>query len=148
MGKTGTTNNYRDALFLGSTYGPNGITVAVRIGFDDNRSLGETGGRAALPIFREVMLKTYQAKLVGPVPFFPANMESNIADYLNGNSPPKEVARLFNSPHAGDTEENRARLCRAPETLPPTNVCELPLTPLPVVYQRRDERGKIVFSNE
>jgi penicillin-binding protein 1A len=148
MGKTGTTNNYRDALFLGSTYGPNGITVAVRIGFDDNRSLGETGGRAALPIFREVMLKTYQAKLVGPVPFFPANMESNIADYLNGKSPPKEVARLFNSPHAGDTEENRARLCRAPETLPPTNVCELPLTPLPVVYQRRDERGKIVFTNE
>jgi len=148
MGKTGTTNNYRDALFLGSTYGPNGITVAVRIGFDDNRSLGETGGRAALPIFREVMLKTYQAKLVGPVPFFPANMESNIADYLNGNCVPKEVARLFNSRHAGDTEENRARLCRAPETLPPTNACELPLTLLPVVYQRRDERGKIVFTNE
>jgi penicillin-binding protein 1A len=40
MGKTGTTNNYRDALFVGSTFGPNGITVAVRIGFDDNRSLG------------------------------------------------------------------------------------------------------------
>jgi penicillin-binding protein 1A len=148
MGKTGTTNNYRDALFLGSTYGPNGITVAVRIGFDDNRSLGETGGRAALPIFREVMLKTYQAKLVGPVPFFPANMESNIADYLNGNSAPKEVARLFNSPHAGDTEENRARNCRVVETLPATNACELLLTTLPVVYQRRDERGKIVFTNE
>jgi len=148
MGKTGTTNNYRDALFLGSTYGPNGITVAVRIGFDDNRSLGETGGRAALPIFREVMLKTYQAKLVGPVPFFPANMESNIADYLNGNSATKEVARLINSSHAGEPEGDRARLCRAPETLPPTNACELPLTLLPVVYQRRDERGKIVFTNE
>jgi len=56
MGKTGTTNNYRDALFVGSTYGPDGITVAVRIGFDDNRSLGgmETGGKAALPVFREL----------------------------------------------------------------------------------------------
>jgi penicillin-binding protein 1A len=148
MGKTGTTNNYRDALFLGSTYGPNGITVAVRIGFDDNRSLGETGGRAALPVFREVMLKTYQAKLVGPVPSFPANMENNIADYLNGNSAPKEVARLFNSPHARDAEEDRARPCRAAATLPPTNACELPLTPLPVVYQRKDDRGKIVFTNE
>jgi hypothetical protein len=72
-------------------------------------------------------------------------MENNIADYLN--SAPKEVARLFNSPHAGDTEENRMRLCRAPETLAPMNACELPL-PLPVVYQRRDERGKIVFTNE
>ena len=56
MGKTGTTNSYRDALFLGSTFGPNGITVAVRIGFDDNRSLGgrESGALAALPVFREI----------------------------------------------------------------------------------------------
>src|ERR1700737_2513351 len=59
MGKTGTTNNFRDALFVGSTYGPAGITIAVRIGFDDNRSLGpkETGGRVALPVFQELMLK-------------------------------------------------------------------------------------------
>ncbi len=47
MGKTGTTNEFRDAIFVGSTYGPDGMTAAVRIGFDDNRSLGsrETGGR-------------------------------------------------------------------------------------------------------
>ncbi|MDP2957691.1 MAG: penicillin-binding transpeptidase domain-containing protein [Longimicrobiales bacterium] len=61
MGKTGTTNDFRDALFVGSTYGPQGITVAVRIGFDDNRTLRaqESGGRAALPIFREIMLRVY-----------------------------------------------------------------------------------------
>ena len=84
MGKTGTTNNYRDALFVGSTFGPNGITVAVRIGFDDNRSLGrkETGALAALPLFREVILKVYQEKLVGPAPRFPAEMEENIDAYL------------------------------------------------------------------
>jgi membrane peptidoglycan carboxypeptidase len=60
MGKTGTTNEFRDALFVGSTYGADGITVAVRIGFDDNRSLGakETGGRVALPVFQELMLGT------------------------------------------------------------------------------------------
>ena len=73
MGKTGTTSDFRDALFVGSTYGPQGITVAVRIGFDDNRPLGEreTGGRLALPIFRAVMLRVYKDDLVGPVPKFP-----------------------------------------------------------------------------
>jgi membrane carboxypeptidase/penicillin-binding protein len=50
MGKTGTSNEFREALFAGSTFGPDGITVAVRFGFDNNRSLGprETGGRVAL----------------------------------------------------------------------------------------------------
>ena len=85
MGKTGTTNNFRDALFIGSTYGPDGITVAVRIGFDDNRSLGprETGGRVALPVFKEIMLNVYREKLVGPVPEFPSEMEQRISSYLN-----------------------------------------------------------------
>src|ERR1039457_3204016 len=84
MGKTGTTNEFRDALFVGSTYGPEGITVAVRIGFDDNRSLGsgETGGRVALPVFREVLLRAYGEKLLGPVPRFPAEMEQHIDAFL------------------------------------------------------------------
>jgi penicillin-binding protein 1A len=88
MGKTGTTNEFRDALFIGSTYGPEGITVAVRIGFDDNRSLGpkETGGRVALPVFREIMLGVYREKIVGPVPKFPAQMEQSINAYLKGDS--------------------------------------------------------------
>jgi len=84
MGKTGTTSDFRDALFVGSTYGTQGITVAVRIGFDDNRTLGEkeTGGRAALPIFREIMLRVYQDKLVGPAPPFPREIEKSIDGYL------------------------------------------------------------------
>jgi len=84
MGKTGTTSDFRDALFVGSTYGPLGITVAVRIGFDDNRPLGarETGGRAALPIFREIMLRVYQDELVGPAPRFPRAIEEGIDQYL------------------------------------------------------------------
>jgi penicillin-binding protein 1A len=88
MGKTGTTNDFRDALFVGSTYGPNGITIAVRVGFDDDRSLGggETGGVVALPVFREILLGAYGEKLVGRAPQFPAAMEERIADYLNGNS--------------------------------------------------------------
>ncbi len=88
MGKTGTTNEFRDALFVGSTYGPEGITIAVRIGFDDNRSLGpqETGGRVALPVFKDLMLRVYREKLVGAAPKFPAQMEENIDEYLAGGS--------------------------------------------------------------
>jgi penicillin-binding protein 1A len=84
MGKTGTTSEFRDALFVGSTYGMQGITVAVRIGFDDNHTLGEkeTGGRAALPIFREIMLRVYRDKLTGPAPRFPREIEEGIDEYL------------------------------------------------------------------
>lgn len=49
-GKTGTTNEYRDAWFVG--YTPDLVAV-VWVGFDDMRSLGsqETGSRAASPIW-------------------------------------------------------------------------------------------------
>lgn len=53
-GKTGTTNDYRSAWFVGFT--PQ-IVVAVYVGRDDNVSLGEgeTGAQAALPIFISFM---------------------------------------------------------------------------------------------
>ena len=53
-GKTGTTNEYRDAWFIG--YTPDLVTV-VWVGFDDMRSLGsqETGARAASPIWVSFM---------------------------------------------------------------------------------------------
>jgi penicillin-binding protein 1A len=84
MGKTGTTSDFRDALFVGSTYGARGITAAIRIGFDDNRTLGrgETGGRAALPVFREILERVYGEELVGGVPQFPREMEDRIDAYL------------------------------------------------------------------
>lgn len=82
MGKTGTTNDFRDALFVGSTYGPDGVTVAVRIGYDDNRSLGgkETGARAALPIFKEIVQGIYRVR--GGSPLFPREMEQRIGEYV------------------------------------------------------------------
>ena len=116
MGKTGTTSNFRDALFVGSTYGPQGITVAVRIGFDDNRELGtkETGGRAALPIFREIMLRVYDAKLVGPVPKFPREIEEGIDRYLalqpkaDSLPPPAGAPAITTPPVAPAAADSRA----------------------------------------
>jgi penicillin-binding protein 1A len=89
MGKTGTTNEFKDALFVGSTYGADGVTVAVRIGFDDSHSLGskETGGRVALPVFQEVMLRMYRDRIAGPVPSFPRQMEQRITQYLQRDVP-------------------------------------------------------------
>ncbi len=59
-GKTGTTNNFTDAWFMG--FAPD-LAVGVWVGMDDHTSLGnkETGARAALPIwidFLKVALKS------------------------------------------------------------------------------------------
>ncbi|MGH9569182.1 MAG: penicillin-binding transpeptidase domain-containing protein, partial [Candidatus Angelobacter sp.] len=53
-GKTGTTNNYTDAWFIG--FSPS-ITCGVWMGFDEKRPLGEneTGGHAALPVWMDFM---------------------------------------------------------------------------------------------
>jgi penicillin-binding protein 1A len=90
MGKTGTTSDFRDAIFVGSTYGADGITAAVRIGFDDNRSLGsrETGGRLAMPVFQELMLGVYREQIVGAAPVFPVSMENRISASLLPPTPP------------------------------------------------------------
>jgi penicillin-binding protein 1B len=46
-GKTGTSNDWRDAWFV--AYAPN-IVVGVWVGFDDGRPVGLAGGAAAVPI--------------------------------------------------------------------------------------------------
>jgi len=53
-GKTGTTNDYKDAWFIG--YTPD-IVVGVYIGYDKPRTLGrgETGGRLAAPVVKDFM---------------------------------------------------------------------------------------------
>jgi len=53
-GKTGTTNDYTDAWFIG--FSPS-ITCGVWMGYDEKRTLGnnETGAQAALPIWMDFM---------------------------------------------------------------------------------------------
>ena len=61
-GKTGTTNDYTDAWFIGLT--PT-LTCGVWVGFDKNRSLGrgETGAKAALPIWIDFIRRVTQKKI-------------------------------------------------------------------------------------
>ncbi|RZB29872.1 MAG: penicillin-binding protein 1A [Desulfobacteraceae bacterium Eth-SRB1] len=58
-GKTGTTNNYRDALFIG--FSPS-VAAGVWVGQDNFTTLGkgETGAKAALPIWIKFMEKTLE----------------------------------------------------------------------------------------
>ena len=60
-GKTGTTNDYRDAWFVGYT---SNLLAAVWVGFDDMRSLGsqETGARAASPVWVSFMKNVLTAE--------------------------------------------------------------------------------------
>ena len=53
-GKTGTTNDLRDAWFVGFT--PELLTV-VWVGLDDNQPLGLSGTQAALPIWTSFMIR-------------------------------------------------------------------------------------------
>ncbi len=53
-GKSGTTNDLRDAWFVGFT--PELLTV-VWVGLDDNQPLGMSGAQAALPIWTSFMMK-------------------------------------------------------------------------------------------
>ena len=65
-GKTGTTNDYKDAWFIG--YTPD-LAVGVYIGFDQPASMGhgETGGSLAAPVVRDFLREAL--KDVPPVPF-------------------------------------------------------------------------------
>ncbi|MFN4230153.1 penicillin-binding protein 1A [Parvibaculum sp.] len=60
-GKTGTTNDNRDAWFVG--FSPN-LVAGVFVGFDEPLPLGraETGGRAAAPIFAGIMMDAVGGK--------------------------------------------------------------------------------------
>jgi penicillin-binding protein 1A len=74
-GKTGTTNDFTDAWFIG--FSPD-ITCGVWVGFDEKKTLGnkETGARAALPIWMDFM--TAALPRVGPRhDFLPIPDESN-----------------------------------------------------------------------
>jgi penicillin-binding protein 1A len=107
-GKTGTTQDYTDAWFVGFT--PQ-ITAGVWVGFDDKQiSLGkkETGARAALPIWLEFMQR---ATAGTPVVDFPNVVPLEIQageHHLN-----------VDTPDTAPTEDEPAAPKEKPPVVPP-----------------------------
>ncbi len=105
-GKTGTTNDFRSAWFMGFT--PR-IVVGVFVGFDDNRPLGagETGAKAALPIFIDFMREA--DKGMPPLDFRPppdtrfAEVGPNREAFRPGTEP-KEVVVSPDAPPGADLQ--------------------------------------------
>jgi penicillin-binding protein 1A len=79
-GKTGTTNDFTDAWFVGFT--PT-MTCGVWVGFDEKKSLGakETGAHAALPIWANFMTVAMNGKDVGD--FQPSPIASHAAQKVD-----------------------------------------------------------------
>jgi len=64
-GKTGTTNDQRDAWFNG--YNPDLVAVTW-VGRDDNQSVHLTGSSGAMTVWGELMARINPVPLVPPVP--------------------------------------------------------------------------------
>jgi len=81
-GKTGTTNDFTDAWFVG--FSPS-ITCGVWLGFDEKRELGnkETGALAALPVWMDFM----RVAIAG-------HQDEHFADSPAGSAAQSEVARV------------------------------------------------------
>jgi penicillin-binding protein 1A len=81
-GKTGTTNEFTDAWFVG--FSPT-MTCGVWVGFDEKKSLGakETGARAALPIWMDFMKVALFGKNPGEFPPSPEIPVSPVTQKLD-----------------------------------------------------------------
>ncbi len=117
-GKTGTTNDFTDAWFLG--FSPS-VTCGTWIGFDDRRSLGEkeTGARAALPMWMDFMRVAIADK---PDETFPAEgapkkvLDVAVSKPGVTNTVPKEVApKDSDSDDEGDVPKPKAPAAAKPE---------------------------------
>ncbi len=98
-GKTGTTNDYKDAWFIGYT---SELAAGVWVGFDNMRPLGtkETGAKAALPVWVDFMKQ-----------MFPEAVSSESGDVDKGSFPvPSGIVTAVIDPLTGllatnDTEK-------------------------------------------
>ena len=91
FGKTGTTSDYRDALFVGFA---GDLVVGVWVGNDDNRPLpGTTGGGTPARIWRSFMaeaLGTTPARPAPTVPLYRADQQNENAVEANAQEPAPE----------------------------------------------------------
>jgi penicillin-binding protein 1A len=84
-GKTGTTNDFTDAWFVG--FSP-GLTCGVWVGFDDHRSLGnkEEGSHVALPIWMEFMANALKDRPVEHFPYAPLLTSPQVVNQILASS--------------------------------------------------------------
>jgi penicillin-binding protein 1A len=105
-GKTGTTDDYRDAVFMG--FSPD-IVVGIRVGFDDNRSLGEgeAGGSVAAPIFTDFMEKALEG--TPAIPFrIPPGVRLVKIDARTGELPGPNTSVIIDEAFRPGTEPGMA----------------------------------------
>jgi len=105
-GKTGTTNGYNDAWFVG--YAPN-VATGVWVGFDSVRTLGrlESGAHAALPIWTEFMEQSLQNL---PVMTFtiPEGIQFAQVDTTTGDLPTKTSRHISTEVFRKGTEPGKS----------------------------------------
>lgn len=110
-GKTGTTNNLRDAWFAG--YNRHLVTTAW-VGFDQSQNLGrgETGGRAALPMwidFMGVALRDIpEESPVRPSGLVTARIDPE-SGLLTSSDNPRAIFELFQEDGVPERESRRDR---------------------------------------
>ena len=107
-GKTGTTNDFKDAWFVG--FSPDLVT-AVYVGYDRPRSLGtETGAKAAGPIFRFFMGEALEGKpkvsfrIPEGVLLAPINRVSGEPSYIGAPDFIFEAFKPGTEPRLGETQ--------------------------------------------
>ena len=139
-GKTGTTNDFTDAWYIGFT--PQ-ITAGVWVGNDDKRiSLGkkETGARAALPIWLEFMQQAVQGTPVedfqNVVPLEKIASTKQVQVDVQDTAPPADAAEqgLTESPGAAPAPKGPKPAPPSTSSLPspsppPTHAITSPTSP-------------------
>ena len=119
-GKTGTTNDFTDAWFLG--FNPS-LTAGVYVGFDDHRPLGpkEEGARVALPIWLNFMGQVMQDKPADDFPHSPLLTNADqVKDILADAAPEHLLAPTASAP------VEPAASKATPQTTPPGETPEPP----------------------
>ena len=118
-GKTGTTNDFTDAWFLGFT--PS-LTCGVYVGFDDHRTLGnkEEGARVALPIWLDFMGQIVKDKPADDFAHSPLlKSPDQIQEILASAAPERLLAPAMSAAEPGASKP-------IPQTTPPGESPEPP----------------------
>jgi len=99
-GKTGTTNDYINAWFIGGT--PNLVT-GVYVGFDDRRSLGpsESGAKSALPIWM-----AFEKEALKQLPVVPFEIPDGVTFVKVDSS----TGLLESEPEEGESQQGTVEL--------------------------------------